>query len=139
MIEQTFFMIKPDAVERGLVGEILRRAENKGLKIVALKMEHISREFAEQHYGEHKGKEFYEPLLEFVTRSPLVAGVLEGQSAVSAWRQICGATDPINAAQPGSIRGDFCLITRENAVHGSDGVDTARKEIALWFPDLPLL
>ncbi|HHY07413.1 MAG: nucleoside-diphosphate kinase [Lawsonella sp.] len=138
MTEQTFFMIKPDAVERGLVGEILRRAENKGLQIVALDMRTITREFAEAHYAEHQGKDFYEPLIEFVTRGPLVCGVFESVNAVAAWRQICGETDPVHSAQPGSIRGDYCLITRENAVHGSDCAETARAEISNWFPDFPL-
>lgn len=138
MIEQTFFMIKPDAVERGLVGEILRRAENKGLEIVALEMKTITREFAEAHYGEHQGKDFYGPLIDFVTRGPLICGIFQGEGAIGAWRQLCGGTDPIKSAQPGSIRGDYCVITRENAVHGSDSEETAREEIKMWFPEFPL-
>lgn len=138
MLEQTFFLIKPDAVERQLVGEILRRAENKGLQLVALELRHVSTELAEEHYGEHEGKPFYPALLDFITSGPVVAGVFEGESAIAAWRQLAGSTDPLTA-EPGSIRGDYCLITRENAVHGSDSVESARHEIATWFPDLEIL
>ncbi len=138
MTEQTFFMIKPDGVKRGLVGEILRRIENKGLTIAALELRHVSEELAEQHYAEHKGKDFYQPLVDFITSGPVVTGVLEGPSAIAAWRQLCGGTDPVATATAGSIRGDYALITRENLVHGSDSPESAKREISTWFPDFPL-
>lgn len=138
MTEQTFFMIKPDGVQRGLVGEIIHRIENKGLSIVAMELRHVSRDLAEQHYAEHKGKDFYPSLIDFITSGPVVAGVLEGPSAIAAWRQICGGTDPVAKAVPGSIRGDYGLLSQKNLVHGSDSPESATREIATWFPAFPL-
>lgn len=131
---RTFVIIKPDGVERGLVGEILGRFERKGLKIDALEHRQIDARTAEQHYGEHKGKDFYEPLMTFITRSPSVLMILSGPD--NTWelvRSMMGKTNPIDAA-PGSIRGEFAQITRENLVHGSDSPEAAEREIAIFFP-----
>lgn len=136
MTERTLILIKPDGVQRGLVGEIISRIERKGLKLVALDLRLTDRETAEKHYEEHKGKPFYDGLVEFVTSSPLIAGVVEGERAIDAWRQIAGGTDPVSAATPGSIRGDFATTVGENVVHGSDSVLSAEREIGIWFPDL---
>jgi nucleoside-diphosphate kinase len=134
--ERTLVLIKPDAVERRLVGEIIARIERKGLSLVALELRRVEQSVAEEHYAEHKGKGFYESLLEFITGGPLVAAVVEGPRAVTAFRQLAGATDPVEKAATGSIRGDFGLQTQYNLVHGSDSADSAAREIALWFPDL---
>jgi nucleoside-diphosphate kinase len=134
---RTLFLCKPDAVERGLVGEIIRRVERKGLRIVALDQRRIDRALAERHYEEHRGKPFFDGLVAFITRGPLVAMVLDG--GPDTWavvRRLMGATDP-RQADPGTIRGDLALETGENLVHGSDGPDSATREIALFFPDLP--
>lgn len=131
-IERTLAILKPDAVQRGLAGEIISRFERKGLRIVALKMIQIDRALAERHYGEHKGKPFYESLLSFITSGPVVVLALEGYQAIRALRTLMGATNPLDAA-PGSIRGDFASETTFNLVHGSDGPETAVKEIALFF------
>lgn len=131
-IERTFAMIKPDGVRRRLVGEIIARIEKKGLSIVALKQLEISRELAERHYGEHKGKPFFEGLVSFITSGPAVAMVLEGENAIGEWRKMMGATNPKDAA-PGTIRGDYATIIDENVVHGSDGPETAAREIGLFF------
>lgn len=131
-MEQTFVMIKPDGVRRGLVGECLRRFEARGLKIVQLKLLTPGRELAERHYGAHRDKPFFAGVVQFITSGRVVAMVLEGESAVAAVRQMVGATRPLDAA-PGSIRGDFALDVGENIVHASDGSDTAAMEIALWF------
>ena len=128
-------LVKPDAFERGLTGELIARFERKGLRIVALKLMRVDRELAERHYSEHSGKVFFGELIEFITRAPLVAMVLEGESAVEAARQLIGATNPVEAA-PGSIRGDFAIEVTFNLVHGSDSPNTAAREIALWFPEL---
>lgn len=133
-MEQTFIIIKPDAVQRGLVGEIIGRFERRGLKIVSLKFLQVSQELANQHYGEHKGKPFFEGLISYITSAPVVAGVLEGTGAVAAVRQMVGATKPAEAA-PGTIRADFGLEIGRNLVHASDAPDTAEREIALWFGD----
>lgn len=134
--ERTLVLIKPDAVERRLVGEIIARIERKGLSLVALELRRVEQSVAEEHYAEHKGKGFYESLLEFIIGGPLVAAVVEGPRAVTAFRQLAGATDPVEKAATGSIRGDFGLQTQYNLVHGSDSADSAAREIALWFPDL---
>ena len=134
-VEQTLILIKPDAFERGLTGEALARFERKGLRIVALRQLEIEEEFAAQHYEEHTEKPFFGELVRFITRGPLVAAVLEGQDAITAARQIIGATNPLEAA-PGSIRGDFALEVTFNLVHGSDSAASAEREIGLWFGDL---
>jgi len=134
--ERTLVLIKPDAVERRLVGEIIARIERKGLSLVALELRQVELVVAEEHYAEHKGKGFYESLLEFITGGPLVAAVVEGPRAVAAFRQLAGATDPVEKADTGSIRGDLGLVTQYNLVHGSDSPESAAREIALWFPDL---
>ena len=132
---QTLVLIKPDAFERGLTGEVLRRFERKGLRIVALRQLRIDEEFAGRHYAEHTEKPFFGELVEFITRGPLVAAVFEGPGAVLAARQIIGATDPLEAA-PGSIRGDLALEVTFNLTHGSDSDESAEREIALWFGEL---
>ena len=134
-MSRTLILVKPDAFERRLTGEILARFERKGLRIVALKLMQVDRELAEQHYGEHSGKPFFPDLIEFITRGELVAMVLEGEDAVPACRSLIGATNPIEAV-PGSIRGDFALELTFNLVHGSDSDATAEREIGLWFPEL---
>jgi nucleoside-diphosphate kinase len=134
-MERTLILIKPDAFARSLTGEILARFERKGLKLVAMNLITMSRELAERHYAEHAGKGFYEELVTFITSGPLVAMVLEGEQAVSAARQVIGATDPLQATT-GSIRGDFAIAVGQNMVHGSDSPESAAREVALFFPDL---
>ena len=133
-MDRTLILVKPDAFERGLTGEIIARFERKGLTIVAMKHMTVERELAERHYAEHVGKPFFEELVEFITSGPLVAMVLEGESAVAAARQVIGATNPLEAA-PGSIRGDFAIETGTNLVHGSDSDESATREIGLFFPN----
>ena len=133
MTERTFFLIKPDGVERGLTGTILSRIEAKGLRIVAMDMRRVPQETAAEHYAEHAERPFYGDLLEFITSGPVVAGVLEGPRAIAAWRQLAGGTDPVEKAAPGSIRGDFGLETQLNLVHGSDSTLSAERELAIWF------
>jgi nucleoside-diphosphate kinase len=136
-MNRTFVMCKPDAVERGLVGEIVARIERKGLRLAAAELRTVPKALAEEHYAEHREKPFYGDLLSLITRSPVFAMVVEGP-AENTWqliRIIVGATK-VEDAQPGSIRGDFATITTENLVHASDGPETAASEIALWFPDL---
>lgn len=135
MTERTFVILKPDAVRRGLVGDILSRFEAKGLGIVAMELRTIDGAIADQHYAEHVERDFYPPLREFVTSGPLVALVLEGDHAVEVVRAINGATDGRKAA-PGTIRGDYSLSNRENLVHGSDSPQSAERELAIWFPHL---
>ncbi len=130
--ERTFVMIKPDAVQRGLVGEIIRRFEQKGTKIVAMKLVSVSRELAEKHYEIHKGKPFFEPTVKYIMSAPVVAMVLEGNDIIEMVRTMIGKTDPMKA-EMGTIRGDFCQFIGRNLVHGSDGSDTAEFEISLWF------
>jgi nucleoside-diphosphate kinase len=133
---RTLVLCKPDAVERGLVGEIVGRLERRGLRIVAMDLRRIDTEFAGRHYAEHQGKPFFDELVAFITRSPLVAMVVEGGD--DTWevvRTTMGATNP-RVAAPGTIRGDLALETTENLVHGSDGPESAAREIALFFPDL---
>lgn len=131
-MQRTLVMIKPDGVRRGLVGECIRRFEQRGLKIVALKMVLPSRELAEKHYAVHREKPFYEELVQFITSGPVVAMVLEGPNAVPLVRTMMGALDPLQA-QPGTIRGDFTCDKQMNIIHGSDSAETAAEEIALWF------
>ena len=131
-MEQTFSMVKPDAVQRNLVGEIIGRFEKKGLKLVALKLLKISREMAERHYAEHVGKPFFDDLVAFITSGPVVAMIWEGQNAVQVLRTMMGKTDP-QEASPGTIRGDFGLFTGNNIVHGSDSLESASREISLFF------
>ena len=135
MSQRTFVLLKPDAVRRGLVGEILGRFEAKGLSLVAMELRRIDGAKADEHYAEHVERDFYPPLREFVTSGPLVACVLEGDEAVEVVRAINGATDGRKAA-PGTIRGDLSLSNRENLVHGSDSPESADREIKMWFPDL---
>ncbi len=135
MIQRTLLLLKPDAVRRGVVGDVISRFEAKGLAIVALEQRWIEPELADQHYAAHVERDFYPPLREFVTSGPLIAAVLEGEEAIDVVRAINGATDGRKAA-PGTIRGDLSLSNRENLVHGSDSVESAASEIALWFPDL---
>ncbi|MEO7126242.1 MAG: nucleoside-diphosphate kinase [Nakamurella sp.] len=134
MTERTLVLVKPDGVERSLTGEIIARIERKGLTLVAMEMRTIDRGLAEQHYAEHAGKSFFESLIEFITGGPLVAIVVEGERAIAGFRQLAGGTDPVEKAAPGSIRGDFALMTQQNLVHGSDSPESAAREIALWFP-----
>lgn len=134
MTERTLVLIKPDGVERHLVGEIIGRIERKGLSLAALELKNVSDELARQHYDEHKDKPFFGSLLEFITSGPVVAAIVEGPRAVTAFRQLAGGTDPVEKAVPGSIRGDLALVTQDNLVHGSDSLESAAREIALWFP-----
>ena len=134
-MQRTLILVKPDAFARGLTGEIIARFERKGLRLAALEHRTLTRELAAQHYAEHAGKPFFEGLIEFITSGPLVSLVLEGEQAITAARQVIGATDPLQAA-PGSIRGDYALEVGENMVHGSDSPDSAEREIALFFPDM---
>ncbi len=134
---RTLVLVKPDAMERGLLGEIIGRLEGKGLRIVAGEVRTISREVAELHYAEHKGKPFYDELVSFITRSTLMAMVVEGPD--DTWRivrNMMGATNPADAA-PGTIRGDLSCLLTENLIHGSDSAESAEREIALFFPNVP--
>jgi len=130
--ERTFVMIKPNAVQRGLVGNIISRFERKGIKLVAIKLVSVIRELAEKHYGIHKGKSFFEPTVKYITSSPVIALVLEGNNAIEMVRAMMGETDP-QKAKMGTIRGDFGQTIGKNIIHGSDGQDTAKFEINLWF------
>jgi nucleoside-diphosphate kinase len=134
-VDRTLILVKPDAFARNLTGEILARFERKGLRIVAMRLLTMDRALAEQHYAEHVGKGFFEELVTFITSGPLVALVLEGLQAVTAARQVIGATNPLEAA-PGSIRGDFAIEVGQNMVHGSDSAESAAREVALFFADL---
>jgi nucleoside-diphosphate kinase len=134
--ERTLVLVKPDGVERKLIGEVLARIERKGLDVVALELRTVERDLAEQHYAEHDGKPFFGSLLDFITSGPVLAAVVEGPRAIAAWRQLAGGTDPVEKATPGTIRGDFGLETQSNLVHGSDSPESAAREIKLWFPQL---
>lgn len=138
MTERTLVLIKPDGVQRLLVGRILARFEERGLKLVALKLVHVDRPFAERHYAVHRGKPFFEGLLDFITSGPLVALALDGPNAIAVVRSMVGATRPHEAA-PGSIRGDLAVETAQNLVHASDAAETAAAELALWFSPAELL
>ena len=131
-MDRTLILVKPDAFARRLTGEIIARMERKGLHIVALKMMTLDEETARHHYAEHEGRDFFEPLVAFITSGPIVAMILEGPSAIEAARQVIGATDGVKAA-PGSIRGDYALETRRNLVHGSDSPESAEREIEIYF------
>jgi len=132
--ERTLVLIKPDCVKRRLIGEVVSRIEAKGLTFAALELRDVSDELARKHYAEHDGKLFFDSLLEFITSGPVVAAIVEGPRAISAFRQIAGGTDPVEKAAPGTIRGDLALITQDNLVHGSDSPESATREIELWFP-----
>jgi nucleoside-diphosphate kinase len=134
-MDRTLILVKPDAFERGLTGEIVARFERKGLRIVAVKHMTVGRPLAEEHYAEHRERPFFGDLVEFITGGPLVAMVLEGYEAVTAARQVIGATNPLEAA-PGSIRGDYGLEVQTNLVHGSDSPESAARESGLFFPEL---
>jgi nucleoside-diphosphate kinase len=134
-VSRTLILIKPDAFERGLTGEVIARFERKGLRLVAMKQMTVDEELANRHYAEHAEKPFFGELVSFITRGSLVAIVMEGVEAVDAARQVIGATNQLEAA-PGSIRGDFATEVTFNLVHGSDSDESAEREIALWFPDL---
>jgi nucleoside-diphosphate kinase len=134
-MEKTFVMVKPDGVERGLMGEVVSRLERRGLRLIAAKFMWVSQELAEKHYAIHKGKSFYEPLIKYITSAPVLAMVWEGPNAVAAVRQTMGSTRPVEAA-PGSIRHDFALMVGRNLTHASDSVENGELEVALWFkPD----
>ncbi len=133
-MERTFIMIKPDGVQRGLVGEVISRFERKGFTLVGMKLMAVSRELAEKHYGVHKDKPFFAGLVEFIISSPVVAMVWEGDSVVASGRTLIGATNPISSA-PGTIRGDFGITIGRNLIHGSDAIETAQQEIKLWFQE----
>ncbi|BAQ62885.1 nucleoside diphosphate kinase [Geminocystis sp. NIES-3708] len=133
-MERTFLMVKPDGVQRNLIGEVIQRLEKKGFTLVGLKLMAVSRELAEQHYDVHKERPFFAGLVEFIVSSPVVAMVWEGEGVVASARKIIGATDPL-AAEPGTIRGDFGVSIGRNLIHGSDAIETAQREIALWFKE----
>jgi nucleoside-diphosphate kinase len=132
-MDRTLILVKPDAFALGLTGEIIARFERKGLRIAALRHMRMDRELAERHYAEHAEKPFFGELVDFITSGPLVAMVLEGTEAVTAARQVIGATNPLEAS-PGSIRGDFAIETGQNLVHGSDSAESAQREVELFFP-----
>lgn len=131
-MEQSLVLIKPDAVQRGLIGTIISRLERRGLKIVAMKMLHMDKSLAQRHYAIHRDKSFFSDLVEFITSSPIIAVVFEGGRAIEIVRQTIGATDPAKAS-PGTIRGDFGLDVQHNLIHGSDSLETAKQEISLFF------
>lgn len=137
-IEQTFVMVKPDGVQRGLVGKILSRFEDKGLKIKALKMLKISKDLAHNHYSEHKEKVFFSDLITFITSGPVAAMILEGPDAIKIVRKLVGATAPADA-EPGSIRGDYVVFTTFNIIHASDSIQSSKREISLFFDSEELM
>jgi nucleoside-diphosphate kinase len=135
MSQRTLILIKPDGVQRNVIGEVISRIESKGLKLVALELRTIDADTAHAHYAEHAEKSFFGELVEFITSAPLVALVAEGERAIEAFRALAGATDPVKAA-PGTIRGDFALQVAQNIVHGSDSPESAEREIKIFFPEL---
>ena len=137
-MERTFLAVKPDGVQRAIVGEIIRRFETKGFTLVGLKLMQVSRELAEQHYDVHREKPFFAGLVDFITSGPVVAMVWEGDGVVASARKLIGATNPLTA-EPGTIRGDYGVSIGRNLIHGSDAVETAQREIALWFRDEELV
>ncbi|XGV97052.1 MAG: nucleoside-diphosphate kinase [Leptolyngbya sp. BL-A-14] len=137
-MERTFLAIKPDGVQRKLVGEIIRRFETKGFTLVGLKLMNVSRELAETHYGVHRERPFFAGLVDFITSGPVVAMVWEGEGVIASARKIIGATNPLNS-EPGTIRGDFGVNVGRNLIHGSDAPETAQQEIGLWFKDEELV
>jgi nucleoside-diphosphate kinase len=138
IVERTLIIIKPDGVERNLIGPIITRFEQRGLKIVGMKMLQVSDQLARQHYAVHEGKSFFEPLIEYITSAPVVVMALEGPQAVQAARNTIGATKPVEATA-GSIRGDFGMMVGRNLVHGSDSPENGAAEIALWFDESELV
>ena len=137
-LERTLIIIKPDGVERALIGPVITRFEQRGLKLVALKMMQVSEALARRHYAIHEGKPFFEPLIKYITSAPVVVMVLEGPEAIQAARNTIGATRPVEAT-PGSIRGDFGMMVGRNLVHGSDNLENAAAEVALWFDESELV
>ena len=137
-METTLILVKPDGVQRGLVGEVIGRLERKGLKIAGLKMVHVSEELANKHYGEHVGKPFFNSLVSFITSSPLIALAVEGENAVEVSRNLMGATNPKEAA-PGTIRGDYGLTIGMNIIHGSDSLESAERELDIFFESSEIL
>ncbi|WP_088240352.1 nucleoside-diphosphate kinase [Calothrix rhizosoleniae] len=137
-MERTFLAIKPDGVQRGLVGEIIRRFESKGFTLIGLKFMNVSRELAESHYAVHRERPFFPSLIEFITSGPVVAMVWEGEGVVASARKMIGATKPLSA-EPGTIRGDFGVSVGRNIIHGSDAIETAQTEVNLWFKDEDLV
>ncbi len=137
-MERTFIAIKPDGVQRGLIGEVVKRFESKGFTLVGMKFMSVSRELAEQHYDVHRERPFFRGLVDFITSGPVVAMVWQGDGVVSAARNIIGATNPLTSA-PGTIRGDFGVNIGRNLIHGSDAVETAQREVSLWFKDEELV
>jgi nucleoside-diphosphate kinase len=137
-VQRTLLLVKPDGVQRLLVGRVLARFEDRGLKLVGLKLVHVDRALAEQHYAVHREKPFFKGLVDFITSGPLVAAALEGPNAIAIVRAMNGATRP-HEAEPGSIRGDFAVETAQNLVHASDSPETAESELALWFKPGELL
>lgn len=139
MTERSLVLVKPDGVRRGLIGEILRRIEAKGYTLVALELRSVGREVLAEHYAEHEGKPFYEPLVEFMSSGPVAAVVIEGERCIEGFRSLAGTTDPSTAA-PGTVRGDlgrdWGRKVQQNLVHGSDSAESAAREIGIWFPGL---
>ena len=134
-VERTLVLVKPDGVSRGLIGEVVSRLERKGFTFVAGELRTLDRATAQTHYGEHQDKPFFAGLVDFITSGPLFAAVIEGESAIAAWRTMMGATNPVNAV-PGTIRGDLATTMDHNVAHGSDSPESAAREIALFFPNL---
>lgn len=137
-MERTLVIVKPDGVQRGLIGEVLKRLETRGLKLVGLKMMSVSQDLARRHYAVHTGKPFFEPLIGYITSAPVVVAVFEGKAVVAGVRSTVGATNPVQAA-PGSIRGDLAMEIGRNLIHASDSQETAQAEIALWFKEEELV
>ena len=135
MPQRTLILVKPDAVRRNLIGDVISRIERKGLKVVAMDLRTIDRETAQTHYAEHVGKSFFADVVDFITSGPVVALVAEGERAIEAFRALAGATDPVKAL-PGTIRGDYAMEVGENIVHGSDSPEAAGREIKIFFPEL---
>ena len=135
MPERTLILVKPDAVQRNLIGDVISRIERKGLRVIAMDLRAIDRETAEAHYAEHAEKPFFGPGVDFITSGPAVALVVEGERAIEAFRTLAGAPDPVKAL-PGTIRGDYALEVGENMVHGSDSAESAEREIKIFFPEL---
>jgi nucleoside-diphosphate kinase len=137
-VERTLLLIKPDAMQRGLAGEIISRMERRGLKIVGIRLMKVPKALAKKHYAEHEGKPFFNGLVDYITSSPIIAAILEGPNAIQAMRQTMGKTNPLQA-ETGSIRADFGLETGRNLTHGSDSTASAKREIALFFGDMPAI
>ncbi|WAA13760.1 nucleoside-diphosphate kinase [Fervidibacillus halotolerans] len=137
-MEKTFLMVKPDGVQRNLIGEIVSRFERKGFQLVGAKLMKLSRELAEKHYGEHKGKPFYDELISYITSGPVFAMVWQGENVISEARKMMGATNPKDA-DPGTVRGDFALTVGKNVIHGSDSEESAKREISLFFKEEELV